>query len=92
MIVVVEVYGSRSSNKSDAEVDAMSDGDFYLYMLTQDHCTWAKWANKKSQLGLNPLQEGILATWFANAMCAVVDRPRADYIRARIDSESSQHG
>ena len=75
---------------TDAELDAMSDGEFYHYMLDKDHCEWARQANRKLQLGLSPDREHSLATYFASAMCAVIDRPHADYIRARLDAEKAE--
>jgi hypothetical protein len=72
---------------TDEELDAMSDGNFYHYMLSQDHREWARQANRRGGFGFNPDQEDCLATWFANVMCAVIDRPNADYIRVRLDSE-----
>lgn len=71
---------------TDEEIAAMSPGNFYHYMLDKDQFEWAKWANRMGKLGLDFEQEGLLAVWFANVMCAVEDRPRADYIRARLDS------
>ena len=76
--------------KTDQELDAMSDGDFYHAMLFEDHYQWARQANRKGGLGLDAKGEECLATWFANAMCAVVDRPAANYIRARLDSEHEE--
>lgn len=72
---------------TDEELDAMSDGNFYHYMLSQDAREWARQANRKGKLGLDANGEECLCTWMANAMCAVIDRPSADYIRARLDSE-----
>lgn len=73
--------------KTDAEVDAMSDGYFYHYMLDKDHVEWARQANRKGKLGLDANSEACLATWFANAMMSKIDRQDADYIKARLDSE-----
>jgi hypothetical protein len=76
--------------KTDNEIDAMSDGEFYHYMLHKDHCEWARQANRKLILGLSPEAEESLATYFASAMCAVIDRPDADYIEARLDAEKAE--
>jgi hypothetical protein len=76
--------------KTDAEIDAMADGDFYHHMLAQDHREWAKQANRKMKLGLDTEREDQLASWFANAMCAVIDREHAGYIRARLDAEKAE--
>lgn len=75
---------------SDAEIDAMSDGDFYHHMLTQDHYEWARQANRKAKLGLDASAVETLASWFANAMMAQVDRASAGYIRARLDAEKAE--
>ena len=72
---------------TDEQINAMSDGNFYHYMLDKDHYEWAKWANRKSGLGLSKQEEECLASWFASAMCAVDDGACAYYIRARLDSE-----
>jgi hypothetical protein len=74
--------------KSDEEIRAMSDGDFYHYMLDKDHTHWAKWANVMGKLNLNQEDEHVLSAWFASAQMAVIDREHAGYIRARLDSET----
>lgn len=74
------------SDPSPADVDAMSEGNLYHYLLDKDQFEWARVANRRSKLGLSPLAEEALASWFASAMCAVDDRPNADYIRARLES------
>jgi hypothetical protein len=76
--------------KADSELDSMSDGDFYHFMLDKDHQEWARAANRRLRLGLNADQVDGLATWFASAMCAVEDRKNADYIRVRLDAESAE--
>lgn len=58
--MIVE-FGPLVPLKSDAEVGAMSDGDFYHYMLDKSHVEWAKWANIKSDLGLSKGAEECLA-------------------------------
>lgn len=76
--------------KTDAEVDALSEGDFYHYMLDKDHVEWARHANRMSKLGLDKNGEECLATWFASAMMAGVDRDAEEYIRARLDAEHAE--
>lgn len=75
---------------TDEELDAMSDGNFYHYMLSQDAREWARQANRRSLLRLDKTGEEMLTIWFANAMQSIIDRPNADYIRARLDSEYRQ--
>lgn len=75
---------------TDAELDALSDGEFYFYMLNQDHCEWARQANRRMKLGLDSGTEHSLGTWFASAMCAVKDRDHASYIRLRLDAENRE--
>lgn len=87
--MIVDFSNAPVALKPDEEVDAMSDGYFYLYMLDKDHLEWARQANRKGGLGLNPDQEARLASWFANAMCAMIDRDDAGYIKARLDSDHS---
>jgi hypothetical protein len=78
------------TQKTDEELDAMTDGDFYHYMLDKDHYVWAQQANRKLKLGLSADAVDSLATWFASAMCAVKDREHAGYIRARLDAEHEE--
>lgn len=75
---------------TDDEIAALSDGDFYHYMLNKDHTHWAKWANRTGKLGLSEESEHVLATWFASAQMAVTDRVHASYIRARLDAEKAE--
>ena len=75
---------------TDAEIDAMSDGDFYHHMLDKDHYEWARQANRKLKLGLSDDEQEALGGWFASAQMAVVDRPSAGYIRARLDAEKAE--
>ncbi len=75
---------------TDEEIDAMSDGDFYYWLLDKDQFVWARQANRKGRLGLNADQEATLSTWFANAQMAAIDRPDAGYIRARLDAEKDE--
>jgi hypothetical protein len=75
---------------TDAEIDAMSDGDFYHYMLDKNCYEWARHCNRKMGLVLNPTLEEMLATWFASCSMAMVDRPNAGYIRARLDAEKAE--
>lgn len=74
----------------DTEIDAMSDGDFYHYMLDKDAYEWARQCNRKLGLNFNPDLLDSLAGWFANCAMAMVDRPNAGYIRARIDAEKAE--
>jgi hypothetical protein len=73
-----------------AEIDAMSDGEFCYYMLDKDHYEWARHCNRKLDLGLSADKEDSLATWFAAAQMAVMDRPSKGYIRARLDAEARE--
>lgn len=68
----------------------MSPGRFYLYMLDQDHYEWAKWCNRMGGFNLSPDAEQGLATWFANAMMAMYDRPNKSYFEARISAEENE--
>ena len=77
-------------HKTDAEIDAMSDGDFYHHMLNEDQYMWAYQCNRKLKLDLTADQVEGLATWFANAQMAALERPSADYIRARLDAENEE--
>lgn len=88
MARVLQTLAARMT--MDAEIDAMSDGEFYHYMLDKDHYEWARQANRKLGLGLPEDAEQSLATYFASAMCAVEDRKHASYIRARLDAEKAE--
>lgn len=75
---------------TDAEIDAMSPGEFYCWLLDKDQFVWARQANRMGGLGLDANQEATLSTWFANAQMAVVDRPDAAYLHARYDAEKAE--
>lgn len=75
-----------SEKISDEQIDAMSDGNFYHYMLDKDHYEWARQINRRGKLGLDTTKEETLAIYLASAMTAQEDRPSANYIRARLDS------
>jgi hypothetical protein len=78
--------------KTDAEVDAMSDGDFYHHMLWADHREWARQIDRRMKLRLDVDTRDALASWVASIMCAVTDRENAGYIRARLDAEKAEDG
>ncbi len=75
---------------TNEEIDALPDGEFYHYMLNQDHRAWAKHCNRRMGLGLDAGAEMALGGWFANAMMAMEDRKQAQYIRARLDAEREE--
>lgn len=76
--------------KTDMEIDAMSSGEFYHYMLDKNGFEWAKQANRMARLGLDAAAEHTLGTWFANAQMAMTDRQHADYIKLRLDAEQAE--
>jgi hypothetical protein len=74
----------------DETIDAMSDGEFYHYMLDKNCYEWARQARRKLNLPITDSDEDALAGWFASCAMAMVDRPNADAIRARLDAEKAE--
>jgi hypothetical protein len=74
----------------DETIDAMSDGEFYHYMLDKNCYEWARQARRKLNLAISDDQEEGLAGYFASCAMAIIDAPNAKAIRARLDAEAAE--